>query len=249
MGIDFLFTDRMPPIHESCYRVSMIIVCVLAAPFACIYGICTCGYRCLESHYTGKPMAGPCGTGHRTAMRRWEIEKALKKEAPVPLPATRKRTLTIMPDASPQPSLLWRRRKATSNQLQSNFFGRLPLEIRSMVYAFTLVGSDHVHVHRRADRRLSHYGCGEQDGKMCPTGSSWPSVRTISGAVTVGGKPDGDRHDLLSFLMACRRMLGIIPLKPKKLGSRERSKMLMISQILRGHRLSVRFQCILFPGC
>ena len=194
----------MPAIHESCYKGSMIIVCVLAAPFLCVYGICVCGYRCLESHCTGKPMVGPCGTGHRAAMRRWEEQKALKKEAPVPLPAVRKRALTI-PDVSPKSSLL-KRRKATSDQWQSTLFRRLPLEIRNMIYAFTLASSDSVHIYRRADRRLGHYIGQKQDCQKCPAGLSWRSDQTISGAWNVRRKPDRDRDDLLSFLMTCRRM-------------------------------------------
>ena len=194
----------MPTIHESCYKVSVIILCVLTAPFLCVYGICTCGYRCLESHYTGKPMAGYCGTGHRSAKREWKKQKTIKKEAPVPLPAVRKRALTI-PDVSPKSSLL-KRRKATSSQLQSNFFGRLPLEIRNTIYVYTLAGSNSVQIYRRADRRLGHFICEKQDGEECPTGLAWSHDQTSSGAWEVRGKVDRDRDDLLSLLMTCRRM-------------------------------------------
>lgn len=199
----------MPTIHESCYKVSMIVVCVLAAPFFCVYGICTCGYRCLESHYTGKPMVGFCGTGHRTAMRQWQEQKALKKEAPVPLPAVRKRALTI-PHVSPESSLL-KRRKATSSQLQASLYRRLPFEIRNMIYTFALASSDSVHIYRRADRRLGHYIGKKRDCKKCPTGLSWHSDQTISGAWNVRGKPNRDRDDLLSLLMTCRRMSDTTP--------------------------------------
>ena len=194
----------MPTIHESCCKVSMIIICVLTAPFLCLYSICTCGYRCLESHYTGKPIAGYCGTGHRSAMRQWKIRQVLKEEAPVPLPAGRKRALTI-PDVSPKSSLL-KRRKATSSQLQSNLFRRLPFEIRNMIYAFSLAGSDSVQIYRRADRRLGHFACEKPDGKKCPTGLSWYYDQTSSGAWEVRGNLNRDRDDLLSLLMTCRRM-------------------------------------------
>ena len=189
----------MPTIHESCYKASMIIACVLAAPFLCVYAICTCGYKCLESHYTGKPMAGPCGTGHRRAMRQWEERKALKKEAPAPLPARRKRALTI-PDVSPNASLL-KRRKATSSQMQATLCGRLPLEIRNMIYAFTLAGFDSVHVYRRADRRLGHSVCEEFSSEYY-----WCPDQTISGALDVRKEVNRDRDDLLSLLMTCRKM-------------------------------------------
>ena len=191
----------MPASHENCYKVSMIIVCVLAAPFLCVYGICTCGYRCLESHFTGKPMAAVCGTGHRAAMMRWDLKKALKKEAPDPLPAKRKRALTI-PDVSPKGSV-WKRRKPTSGQLQSIFFERLPLEIRDMIYAFTLASADSVHIYRRADRRLGHCIC-QQDCKKCL--QPLRSDQTITWACDVRQNPDRDRDDLLSLLMTCRRM-------------------------------------------
>ena len=70
----------------------------------------------------------------------------------------------------------------------------------------------------------------EQDDKICPTGSPWPPIRTITGACTVGGKPDGDHHDLLSFLMAYRRMSDTHPPSNRRSRALERSGNVDVSQ-------------------
>lgn len=91
-----------------------------------------------------------------------EAAEALPNEAPRPLPAVRKRALTL-PLSQPQSHFsgyFWERRQETADQLQSSLFGRFPLEVRELVYKHYLAPPQRcVHVFRRPDRRLAHYFC------------------------------------------------------------------------------------------
>lgn len=183
---------------------SKVAFLCLIAPFYLTYFACSCGYECFQFRHTGKPIPFYCGTGHSRAVRNWEMQRVQKKEAPDPLPARRKRALTI-PDVSLNASLM-KGRKATSSQLQSILFGMFPLEIREKIYVYTLASSSHIHLYRRADRRLGHYGCDDENRhQKCPPGLSWGYDQTLSGAWNVDKNANRERDDLLSLLMTCRR--------------------------------------------
>lgn len=193
--------------HRYISTPSKVVFLCLVAPFYLTYFACSCGYLCIQHRLNGKPIPFYCGNGHRSALKQWERQKALKqalgKEAPESLPARRKRALTI-PNVSINASFV-KRRKTTSSQQQSTFLGLLPLEVRERIYIYTLAGSEHIHLYRRADRRLGHYRCNGEHHQRCPPGLSWGCDQTLSGAWDVGRNPDRDRDDLLSLLMTCRR--------------------------------------------
>jgi len=185
-----------------------IMLLILVFPFACTYFVCGCGIICVRAKWgDGKPVPGPCGTGNRSALLCWErekcLKKALKQERPRLLPSSRKRSLTL-PDVCASASFL-KRRKATSDQSQSTLFGKLPFEIREMIYKHYFAGSEYLYIYRRTDNRLGHYRCDNKYGQMCPPGLSWGFDHTVTDAWNVAGNPDRDRDDLLSLLITCRR--------------------------------------------
>lgn len=182
---------------------SQAVFFCLAAPFKIAYHLCLCCWGCLRYKYDGKPMPMYCGNASSSAMAHWERQKVLKNESPKLLPKVRKRALTI-PDV-PLGGSYRRRIKATNSQLQSTLFGKFPLEIRERMYMYTLASAEHVHIYRRADRRLGHYGCSGKHHQLCPPGLSWGYDQTLSGAWDVSRNPNRERDDLLSILMTCRR--------------------------------------------
>lgn len=169
-----------------------------------------------------------CGIDYRAALFHSELQRQLGKEAPRPLPAARKRALTI-PDVSPEASLLDGRR-TTQDQLQSTFFGQCPLEIREMIYDYALAGSDHVHVYRREDRRLGFYACNKWHQETwpapehdltrygnCPPGLANGHDQTESGAWIVPRERNKAPNDVLSLLKACRKLSDTLPVQPDQL--------------------------------
>lgn len=88
-----------------------------------------------------------------------------RREAPSPLPAVRKRSLTL--PLRPKEARFWEREREqkTAEQLQSSFFGRFPLEIRELIYKYYLAPDERcLHVFRRTDKRLGHYRCTGRQG-------------------------------------------------------------------------------------
>lgn len=203
--------ENEEPQYSKLFRVPTplkAVFTILIFPFACTYIVCACGLKLVRVEWgDGKPVSGYCGTGHHVAVQRWERQKILKREEeherPKPLPKWRKRSLTI-PNVCASASFL-KRRKATSDQSQSALFGRLPFEIREMIYKYYFAGSEYLYIYRRADNRLGHCRCDNKYGVMCPPGLSWGFDHTVTDAWNVAGNTNRDRDDLLSLLMTCRR--------------------------------------------
>lgn len=199
------------PQYSRLFRVPTpikLIITILIFPFACTYTACINGIQSTRTRWgDGKP--APCfgGIYCRATVQhgeRWRnLEKDLEQERPSPLPPSRKSSLTI-PDVCASASFL-KRRKATSDQLQSTFFGRLPFEIREMIYMHYLAGSEDLYIYRRTDNRLGHCRSDNRYREMCPPGLCWGFDHTVTGAWDVAGAPNRDRDDLLSLLMTCRR--------------------------------------------
>ncbi|KAL8679873.1 MAG: hypothetical protein Q9186_003893 [Xanthomendoza sp. 1 TL-2023] len=86
----------------------------------------------------------------------------LCQETPKPLPVARKRSLTL-PLPIQKRRLFWQNmEQKTADQSQSTLFGRLPLEVRELIYQHYLIASDDdrcLHIFRRTDSRLGHYIC------------------------------------------------------------------------------------------
>jgi len=142
------------------------------------------------------------------------------KDAPVPLPLRRKRTLT-----NPLPALdtitglsnkVRRSRQRTSEQPMCRFLTKLPYELRLMIYREVLVGSGKgnvVHILRK-HQRLGHWRCRLQqdglelcdsDGQRCVEG--WLSYKAKVWRVDKAGRLDLITDDgLLPFLRTCRAM-------------------------------------------
>lgn len=76
----------------------------------------------------------------RGRQRKRERQKERKRQinnALIPLPATRKRALTLpLPEDSQVPEI----KQTTSKQSQSRFFSKLPPEIRTRIYLYVLGG-------------------------------------------------------------------------------------------------------------
>lgn len=192
---------------------SFWIVCVvLVSPLLCVWWACTCSIHLAQDRWADpKPRPGLCGTGHSQNVRRWRhrqnVKAAIKEERPKPLAFMRvRRTLTI-PSVSTSASLM-KRRKATSDQLQSVLFGRFPLEIREMIYHYYLGDSEYQYIYRRDDNRLGHVPCKRKDHPTSPLGLAWNYDQTASDAWIVRGndhRDNRDREDMLSLLVTCRR--------------------------------------------
>ena len=124
--------------------------------------------------------------------------------------------------------VLGRKRKRASDQMDSVLFGKFPLEVREMIYGYVLAGASHLHIYRRADRRMGHYVCGhtgiggyggnlERKSGYCawehlprtlPTGLVWSYDETVTGAWDVrrSARREEDKDDLLGLLLACKRV-------------------------------------------
>ncbi|KAL8789321.1 MAG: hypothetical protein Q9213_001244 [Squamulea squamosa] len=182
---------------------SVVLITVIS-PIICIYGIWLVS--------TGQSLKS-CGTTRMQHARRKAEKRILRQEAPTPL-SLRKRALTL-PLPVESPAFLSKKViRSTKDQLQSAFFGRLPLEIREMIYRYALCNFVHIHIYRRQDKRLGHYKCRSvhrpeshvlnpeyQAGQGC----GYPSV-TSTGAWIPGRWQDGDITELLPLLKTCRRL-------------------------------------------
>lgn len=168
-----------------------------------------------------------CSRNYRVTLSHLQlrVQRQLEEEAPRPLPAARKRALTI-PDVPPEASLL-ERRKLTQDQLQSTFFGQCPLEIREKIYDYALAGSDHIHVYRREDRRLGLYTCNKWHQETwptpehdltrygnCPPGLTAGDNQTESGAWIVPRECNKAQNNMLSLPKTCRKLSDTFPVQP-----------------------------------
>ncbi|KAL8787657.1 MAG: hypothetical protein Q9213_002088 [Squamulea squamosa] len=172
------------------------------------------GGQCLWSLCSGRPTGVYCGTGRETARRKYAEKQQQKKdqklwnnEAPRELPAVRKRALTI-----PLPSenlSFWKREQQTLDQLQSPLFGRLPLEVRELIFKYYLTPDGQpMHIFRRTDKRLGHCFCTFEPGSH----SHYPSFnwgyghpsRTQAWQKISSGRPEFS-NNILPLLKSCRR--------------------------------------------
>lgn len=167
----------------------------------CSFHACYFCLQCCQHAYNGKPVRGGCGNGYQAQLQCWEQRKEMEREAPPPLPVKRKRSLTI----TDVPHARRSREQHTCTQSQSTLLGRLPLEIREMIFSFTLAGSDTILIYRRADRRLGHYTRDKRRYSKLPPGLCWGFDQTITGAWKVDRKTDRVHGDLLSLILTCRR--------------------------------------------
>lgn len=189
--------------------VALMIVAALASPFVCLCG----GAYCLWHTCTGRPpVFVGCGTSRVQAGRRRAVEQGLEKEAPVFLPP-RRRALTLPLPSSPLDSVPGEVKQNTEDQSKSLFFGRLPLEVREMIYKYHLCNSTHIHIFRRRDNRLGHYQCHaahRADSELLiredfiGEGGRHPAV-TCTNAWIPGRWKDDQLAEKLPLLKACRR--------------------------------------------
>ena len=184
-----------------------------------------CGYGCmlLAQKLTGNPRLrnhdfvvqnGRRGCGNLAQQDPDErYLEALQKEAPEPLPP-RPRPLTPRMLHDSLLALPLREDRQMSARLQSPLFGRLPTEIRSMIYEYVLTDFIHIHIFRRADNRLGHYKCYTQHrnesvlfglGEL-PEIPSAHLPKTVTGAWTPGLWTDHEVSEILPFLISCRRI-------------------------------------------
>lgn len=199
-------------------RIQLIDVVLIPCyiPLACIVCV-VMGGQCLYSLLSDRPIGAVCGHGSASAQRdyadqqlRRKEERLLQREAPPPLPAVRKRALSIpLPD--PKGQGWWRKgRQSTLDQAQSSLFGRLPLEVRELIYRFYLAPDGRpMHLFRRTDRRLGHCVCtdGHESHSHYPKlgwGYGDPS-RTRAWKRTSTEEPVHS-NNLLPLLKSCRRL-------------------------------------------
>ena len=154
--------------------------------------------------------------GKPRKFRHIACKDALKKEAPKPLPARRKRALTLpLPDCSKSDSK--KNPQTTNQQEDSLLFSRFPLEIRRMIYAEVLTGDQYViHIYRKADQRLSNHKC-DHEHKDCRDINAAQFIlqkdcwyydeepyHTASGAIKSTVEFKHQVHGLLPLLQTCR---------------------------------------------
>ena len=201
--------------HRPGLKLSDVALIPCYIPIACVVCL-VMGGQCLWSLFTDKPLGSVRGNGTVSAARRSyderrirkkELQK-LEKEKPPDLPRVRKRALSIPLPATETP--FWRKEQKTCDQLRSTFFGRLPLEIRELIYKYSLTpDGESLHVFPRVDRRLGHCFCrfGLENHSQCPNvdwGYDNPS-ETHAWKRTASERPQYS-NNLLPLLKSCRRM-------------------------------------------
>ncbi len=141
---------------------------------------------------------------HRTILpeEREARQKARDDNAPVPLPATRPRALTLpLPEMDGTTVV----EQVTKQQGQSVLFRKIPLEIRMMIYTYVLVSrSSWVHVIRKEYKRLAHFRC-KGYCKLKSRDPCWGSL-DIYGDWDPGKEGAGTDGGNLPLLRTCRKM-------------------------------------------
>ncbi len=207
-------TRSTSPSRSRHNRVKLVDIVLIPCyiPVACIVCV-VLGTQCLWSVCSGRPV-GYFGDGNQSALcehaeqqLRKKDEQLLRKEAPRKLPAVRKRALSIPLPPSDTP--FWRQKQKTVDQLQSPLFGRLPLEVRHLIFNYYLTPDGQpMHIFRRTDKRLGHCFCtfGPESHSHYPK-SDWgydnPS-RTRAWKKNKSDKPVYSSN-LLPLLKTCRR--------------------------------------------
>ena len=153
----------------------------------------------------------------REVRRHRATEKAVENGTPKPV-AQRKRSLTLplpIGNENHVPSKMRHtieKTQVTKDQSQSTLFGRIPFEIREMIYQHALANSMHVHIFRRTDRRLGCYQCYSKHRKAHDLMKVLPGVDhpersvTSAGAWIPGRCDDEESNRLLPLLKTCRRV-------------------------------------------
>lgn len=166
-------------------EISAIAVLLgLASPFIFVY--CRC---------TDKP------TNFQVPMiKRWYQARCDRKKARTPIPPPRRALTLPLPPLSSPGCLSRIGKQRTKDQLQSVLFGRLPLELRELIFEYALSGFTHIHIFRRTYRQVDHYKChSSHRAHQLQTASaprSWIPVMC----------KDDEVQALLPLLTTCRRM-------------------------------------------
>ena len=162
--------------------------------------------------------------GKPRKFRHIAIKHSKKKEAPEPLPARRKRALTLpLPDCASS-----KNPQETSLQEDSLFFTKLPLEIRRKIYGYILTDDQKVlQIYRKEDRRLSHFICDykhqdcKEQNKISFTNSitHWyyddEPFYTATGAVKTTAEFKNRAHHLIPLLQTSRRVYVPLSSRPE----------------------------------
>ena len=176
----------------------------LCFPCLCI----GCGTWCFWQKITGKPAKFYCGTRNTRTRKEAELEtimeQALQAEAPAPL-SRRKRALTLPLPTTPEGILAEGSKQTTGDQLQSDLFGRFPLEIRTMIYELVLADFTHIHLFRRQDNRLGHYKCHQRHRNESDLFNGEKPANTWTGAWLPGTWQSKEPSFSLPLLQTCRR--------------------------------------------
>ena len=210
------------------------VISALATPFMLMYccgsflvskcigrsrGIKRSGCRSRKSRPGRDKARVPCRTQNNPAATDRAMSQPFVEEIPDFLPV-RQRALTppLTKAATIFPSENSGQR--TDNQLQSELFACIPVEVRQMIFRYVLSSYLHLHIFRRTDKRLGHYKChsthrhitdvvirrsiGTEAGFCTDLGSSHRAV-SPSGAWKPGTRKDDQLMELLSLLMICRK--------------------------------------------
>lgn len=142
----------------------------------------------------------------------------IPRDAPIPLPTTRKRALTNpLPPLESLHSISYsirRSRQRNDNQTSSLLLTKLPLEIRQTIWELILVDGDRKLVHiLRKHGRLGHWRCRIQDSQDgCETQArrcveGWLAYKAKMSHWDKTGRLDlVTDSDLLPLLRSCRMM-------------------------------------------
>jgi len=181
------------------------VLVTLICPFACVY----LGIQCLCDRY--EVLIPRVNRRVLASQNRAEKKKTLKTEAPKPL-GKRKRALTLPLLNQPRGVLSRKPAQCTKDQSQSTFFGRIPYEIREMIYEYAFAGFLHIHIFRRTDRRLGHYIChgkhreGRRPLKEGPDNCCGTACKSSTGAWIPETWVDDHISEVLPLLGTCRRL-------------------------------------------
>lgn len=185
------------------------VLVTLVCPFACVY----LGIQCVCDRY--EVLMPRVNRRVQASRQRAEKKKTMKKEAPEYL-GKRKRALTLpLPDQ--RNGFLPRKpAQCTKDQSQSTFFGRVPYEIREMIYEYAFAGFLHIHLFRRTDRRLGHYIChgkhreGRRPLKESPDNCCGTACKSSTGAWIPETWVDDHISEVLPLLGTCRKLCVVL---------------------------------------
>lgn len=173
----------------------MIHLLILAAAAICVACCSIASFVCFLC-YVCYALITMCCSSERPTTPRNPLEYR-RINAPMPLPKTRERALTLISDMPEQ-------RQRIYEQAQSNFFAKLPAELRSLIYT-EILGGNVLHIVKR-EKRLGHLRCKVnrlQDERVL--GCWGINFRTTpwTGKYVYRSPTDGD---LMPMLKSCKRV-------------------------------------------